>query len=38
MKDTWSWKGLLLGQVVIVSNRIVIPERIAKARAGGLES
>jgi hypothetical protein len=38
MKATWSWKGLLLGQVVIVSNRVVIPERIAKARAGGLES
>ena len=26
-----------MGQLVIVSNRVAIPERIAKARAGGLE-
>jgi trehalose 6-phosphate synthase len=26
-----------LGQLVIVSNRVAIPEKIAKARAGGLE-
>jgi hypothetical protein len=28
----------LFGQIVIVSNRVAICERIAKARAGGLES
>jgi hypothetical protein len=38
MKATGSWKGLPLGQVVIVSNRVAIPERIAKAGASGLES
>jgi hypothetical protein len=38
MKATGSWKGLLLGQVVIVSNRVAIPEKIAKTRASGLES
>ena len=26
-----------MGQLVIVSNRVAIPEKIAKARAGGLE-
>ena len=31
------WRGPLLGQLVIVSNRVAIPEKNAKARAGGLE-
>ena len=31
------WRGPLLGQLVIVSNRVAIPEKDAKARAGGLE-
>jgi hypothetical protein len=30
-------RGPLLGQLVIVSNRVAVPERNAKARAGGLE-
>ena len=30
-------KGSLLGQLVIVSNRVAIPGKNAKARAGGLE-
>ena len=32
-----SRRGPLLGQLVIVSNRVAIPEKNAKARAGGLE-
>jgi hypothetical protein len=31
-------RGPLFGQIVIVSNRVAISDRIAKARAGGLES
>jgi hypothetical protein len=31
------WKGPSLGQLVIVSNRVAVPEKNAKARAGGLE-
>ena len=30
-------RGPLLGQLVVVSNRVAIPEKDAKARAGGLE-
>jgi trehalose 6-phosphate synthase len=30
-------RGVLLGQLVVVSNRVSIPENNAKARAGGLE-
>jgi hypothetical protein len=30
-------KGLPLGQLVVVSNRVAIPEKSASARAGGLE-
>lgn len=32
-----SRRGPLLGQLVVVSNRVAIPEKNAKARAGGLE-
>src|ERR1700741_4464940 len=30
-------RGPLLGQLVVVSNRVAVPERNAKARAGGVE-
>jgi hypothetical protein len=31
-------RGPLFGQIVVVSNRVAISERIAKARAAGFES